>query len=117
MFCGSCGNKLNNGDTFCGSCGKRIENQQYNLIISRPGTVAGFAVKLHIDINGNMYELGAGETINLNLPVGVYKVKYKIWCRREHEVEVHVEDGKIASVIFEYDALWGGFKVSKNSNL
>lgn len=118
MFCGNCGNKLNNGDTFCGTCGTKVENvQDYNLTISRPGTVMGFAVKLHIDINDESYELGAGDTINLNLPVGEYVVKYKIWCRKEHDVTVRVENGKNASIIFEYDALWGGFKVSKDSNL
>ena len=26
MFCGNCGNKLENGETFCGNCGYKVNN-------------------------------------------------------------------------------------------
>lgn len=88
-----------------------------NLIISRPGKVMGFAVELHITVDNQHYDLGAGNTINLKLNNGEYHIKYKIWCRAEHEVVVHIEDNKVCNVIFKYDALLGGFKVSKKSVL
>lgn len=116
MFCENCGEKIVEHEKFCGSCGNPV-NGDANLVISRPGTVMGFAVKLHVTINDQEYDLGAGSTIKLKLNNGEYTIKYKIWCRREHEVVIHVEDNKVCEVIFDYDALWGGFKVSKKSVL
>lgn len=116
MNCKSCGEKITEPSKFCASCGAEILDDA-NLILSRPGTVMGFAVQLHVTINDQEYDLGAGSTIKLKLNNGEYHVKYKIWCRREHEVVIHVEDNKVCEVIFNYDALWGGFKVSKKSVL
>ena len=53
----------------------------------------------------------------VKLKEGVHTVKYNIWCRREHSVDVTIEKGKVCKVIFKYDALWGGFKVDKKSVL
>lgn len=117
MFCENCGAKIEGLEKFCGGCGNPVEISDINLIISRPGTFMGFAVDLHVTIENQEYDLSAGSTIKLKLNNGEYHVKYKIWCRREHEVVVHIEDNKICEVIFEYDALWGGFKVSKSSIL
>lgn len=116
MKCEKCGANVLNNEKFCGSCGAPVESDA-NLVLSRPGTVMGFAVQLHVTINDQEYDLGAGNTIKLKLNNGEYTVKYKIWCRREHEVVVNIEDNKVCEVIFEYDALWGGFKVSKKSIL
>lgn len=116
MFCPNCGNNVANNEKFCESCGSAIEVVDANVILSRPGAM-GFAVKLHITIDDQEYDLGSSSSIKLKLSNGEYHVKYKIWCRREHEVVIHVLDNKVCEVIFNYDALWGGFKVSKKSVL
>lgn len=116
MFCSNCGNKLESDALFCGECGSKVLGD-YNLIVSRPGTVMGFAVSLHVEVADKSFDLNAGNSVNLKLEPGTYKLTYKIWCRRLQSVDVVIEEGKISSVIFEYDALWGGFKVSKSSNL
>lgn len=115
MFCESCGEKLESKDAVCKACGSK--NGEYNLVISRPGKIFGFAVKLHITIDDIEFDLAANEERFLKLSKGVHTVKYNIWCRREHSIDVSLEDGKNAKVIFIYDALWGGFKVSKKSTL
>ncbi len=116
MFCPNCGKELENSEKFCGSCGSSVEVSDANVILSRPGAM-GFAVKLHVTIDEAEYDLSSGSTIKLKLKNGEYHVKYKIWCRREHEVVINVSDNKVCEVIFNYDALWGGFKVSKKSVL
>ncbi len=30
MFCGNCGNKIENGETFCGNCGYKVNNEEDN---------------------------------------------------------------------------------------
>lgn len=117
MFCGNCGKKLEDDEKYCANCGSITANNNYNLIISRPNKVMGCAVQLHVTIGDTNYELGAGNDYKITLPNGTYTIKYKIWCRREHEVNVTIEDNKVCNVIFAYDALWGGFKISKNSVL
>ncbi len=102
--------------TTCPSCGMRI-NEEFNLKISRPGKVFGVAVKLHITVDDTEFDLAANDERLLKLSKGVHTVKYNIWCRREHSVDVTIEDDKICNVIFTYDALWGGFKVNKKSTL
>lgn len=116
MECENCENELKATDTFCESCGTKVSSDN-NLIISRPGKFAGAAVALHITIDDMEFDLRAGEEKGLRLANGAHVVKYKIWCRREHEVTVNIEDNKVCSIIFKYDALWGGFKVAKNSVL
>ncbi len=117
MNCKNCGNSLNEGEVFCGNCGVSVNNEEVNLVISRPGKVMGCAVQLHIDLDGASYDLGAGQDIKLTLGKGAHVIKYKVWCRSEHEVTVNIEDNKVCQVIFSYDALLGGFKVSKKSVL
>ena len=116
MFCTNCGTKIENDETICKSCNQEIKSD-YNLKVSRPGKIMGCAVKLHITIDDIEFDLAANDEKTLNLNEGVHIVKYNIWCRREHEVNVKIEKGKVCEVIFKYDALWGGFKVSKNSIL
>lgn len=116
MFCENCGTKMENGENVCNKCGSEARNS-FNLKISRPGAIMGFAVKLHIMIDDIEFDLAAKDEKTLNLSEGVHIVKYKIWCRREHSVNVTIEKGKVCHVIFTYDALWGGFKVSKKSVL
>lgn len=115
MFCSNCGTKIENKTGVCPSCGTLAS--EGNLKISRPGKIMGCAVKLHITVDDIEFDLGAGSSKELNLSAGVHTVKYNIWCRREHSVDVTIEDGKVCDVIFVYDALWGGFKVSKKSTL
>lgn len=116
MFCGNCGTKLENGENVCSKCGQAV-GDEFNVKISRPGAIMGFAVKLHITVDDIEFDLAASDEKTLNLTEGVHTVKYNIWCRREHEVNITVEKGKVCQVIFKYDALWGGFKVSKKSVL
>lgn len=116
MFCSNCGTKIESNETTCPSCGTKV-GENFNLKISRPGKVMGFAVKLHITVDDIEFDLAANDEHVLNLSNGVHTVKYNIWCRREHSVDVTIEDGKVCNVIFKYDALWGGFKVSKKSTL
>lgn len=117
MFCGSCGAELKDGEKFCASCGAENEMADYNLEIIRPGKIMGCAVDLHVTIGDTQYELGAGKSFKIKLDNGEHTIKYKIWCRREHEVIVNIEDNKVCRVEFVYDALWGGFKISKKSVL
>lgn len=117
MYCSKCGKEIKDDEKYCGSCGEITANNNYNLIISRPNKVMGCAVQLHVTIGDTEYELGAGREYKITLPKGSHVIKYKIWCRREHEVTVTIEDGKVCNVIFAYDALWGGFKISKKSVL
>lgn len=116
MFCSNCGASVDTSSDVCPSCNKKLTGE-FNLKISRPGKVMGFAVKLHVTIDNIEFDLAANDERVLNLSNGVHTVKYNIWCRREHSVDVTIEDGKVAHVIFKYDALWGGFKVSKKSTL
>lgn len=116
MFCSNCGTKLSNNENICPSCGTANE-QSFNLKISRPGKFVGCAVKLHITIDDIEFDLAANDEKTLTLSEGVHTVKYNIWCRREHSVDVTVAAGKVCHVIFTYDALWGGFKVNKKSVL
>lgn len=115
MFCENCGTKIENGKNACVNCGKEVVSD-FNLKISRSG-VMGFAVKLHITVDDIEFDLAANDERVLNLSEGVHTVKYNIWCRREHQVDVIIEKDKVCQVIFKYDALWGGFKVSKKSIL
>ncbi len=116
MFCSKCGTKIIDGETICHNCGEKA-SEEFNLKVSRPGAIMGFAVKLHITIDDIEFDLAANDERTLNLSEGVHTVKYNIWCRREHEVQVTIEKEKMCHVIFKYDALWGGFKVSKKSIL
>ena len=116
MFCENCGTKLENNEKVCKSCETKYK-EGYNLKISRPGKIMGFAVKLHITVDDTEFDLAANDEKTLNLSEGIHTVKYNIWCRREHEVNVKIEKDKICEVIFKYDALWGGFKISKKSIL
>ena len=118
MYCGNCGTLLNNG--ICPRC-SNMNNMQNNipsnLMISRPGTFMGFAAKLDVYVNDQLLKLGAGETFYYNLPFGPCVIKYKFWCRRAKEIVINIQPNRSYSVIFEYDALWGGFKVSNSSIL
>lgn len=116
MFCSSCGAKMSAKDDKCPSCGESSAGA-FNLKISRPGKIMGCAVKLHVTVDDIEFDLSANDEKVLTLSKGVHTVKYNIWCRREHSVDVTIEDGKVCHVIFSYDALWGGFKVSKKSTL
>jgi len=116
VFCESCGAKIGKDEKTCKSCGKEIVND-CNLIVSRPGKIMGCAVKLHITVEDTEFDLAAGGEQMVKLKEGVHTVKYNIWCRREHSVDVTIEKGKVCKVIFKYDALWGGFKVDKKSVL
>jgi hypothetical protein len=98
---------------YCENCGNKIAN----LIIERPGKVMGVLVDLNVTVGDTTYALGANKSYKFKLPNGIYNIKYKIWCRREKEVIVSIEDNKVCHIEFVYDALWGGFKVSKNSIL
>ena len=118
MYCGNCGTPLNNGICpRCSSMNNMQVNNQNNLMISRPGTFMGFAVKLDVTVNGQLVKLGAGDTFYFAVPFGPCVVKYKFWCRREKEVFINVQPNRGYSVIFKYDALWGGFKISDESIL
>ena len=118
MYCGNCGSLLNNG--VCPKC-SNMNNMQNNvppnLMISRPGTFMGFAVKLDVYVNGQLVKLGAGDTFYFTVPYGQCVVKYDFWCRRAKEIVINVQPNRNYSVIFKYDALWGGFKVSDESIL
>ena len=116
MFCSECGAKMENTQDTCPSCGKK-KGREFNLKISRPGKIMGFAVKLHITVDNIEFDLAANDEKTLKLNNGVHTIKYNIWCRREHSIDVTIADGKVCNVIFVYDALWGGFKVSKKSTL
>ena len=120
MFCVNCGKEVN--DNFCTACGTPVNGGvssfgQCNLEISRPDAFWGFAAKLNVTVDGNVYTLYAGQKININIAPGLHEVKYKIWCRREQRVTVSAMAGGNYSVIFVYDWLWGGFKVSPTSKL
>ena len=121
MFCPKCGYALKGNDAFCPSCGLNINGNSQpsvtntNLVIARPGKVMGCAINLKITVNGTEVKLGAGDTLNFNMPVGPCSVKYKFWCRREKEVLINIQSGRQYSVIFKYDPLWGGFKIGKDS--
>ena len=121
MFCPKCGNNVSEGAAFCNNCGTQVSGAvnpaNNNLIISRPGKFIGVAVDLRVIINGVEVKLGAGETMGFNLSPGMAVIKYKIWCRREKEVVINVQTGRQYSIIFKYDALWGGFKIGKESVL
>lgn len=116
MYCKYCGKEINENAEFCIHCGSKLKGET-NLLISRPGKIMGCAVKLGVVINGNEMALKAGETINVYLNEGPNKIVYRIWCRRDKEVTINVEPGKKYTLIFKYDPLWGGFKVSKKSIL
>ena len=118
MNCVKCGTKLEKDEFYCSKCGANIGTaENANLVITRPGKVIGCAVKLMVTVDGVEYPLAAGGRLDLCLSEGVHNVKYNIWCRREKNVDVTIEKGKVASIIFTYDFIWGGFKVNKKSNL
>ena len=133
MFCTQCGTP-NNGGNFCIKCGCPSNNQvtqapqqsPYNqtiqantgrLVLMRKGKVIGFAIDIHITINGLSYKLDAGNNITLDLAPGMYQISYKVWCRREKTITINVVAGNNYLVDFVYDPLWGGFKIGKDSKL
>lgn len=81
MFCGNCGNKLNSGEAFCGSCGAKVVTEvvdnNANLTISRHN-VMGFAIDIHLDLNGQTFNLSSGQVLNLTLLPGTHILKYKV---------------------------------------
>lgn len=125
-FCSQCGTK-NNGGNFCTKCGNRfpqtnldaqqLSNNTGKLVIRRKNKVMGFAIKIHITINGVKYELGAGENIILNLAPGTYLLAYGIWCRSDEVITINITPGNDYLIDFVYDPLWGGFKIGKDSKL
>lgn len=120
MFCPNCGAEVNG--SFCTKCGTPINGgtnpyQGGTLLITRPSKFWGWAVKLNVAIDGTIYPLSAGQTLSFNLVPGVHVITYKIWCRREQRVDLNVVPGGNYSVVFDYDWLWGGFKVGKASKL
>lgn len=129
-FCTQCGTP-NNGGNFCITCGCPINNQiaqqtlysqpvQVNtgrLILMRKGKVMGFAIDIHITINGLSYKLEAGNNISLDLAPGICQISYKVWCRREKTITINIVAGNYYLVDFVYDPLWGGFKIGKDSKL
>lgn len=115
MYCKKCGAKTENETNICVDC-EKIGNNEFNIKISRPSAM-GFAVKLHVTVDDIEFDLASNDEKVFNLTEGVHTVKYKVWCRREHQVDVSIEKGKLCHVIFKYDALWGGFKISKKSVL
>ena len=124
-FCTQCGAN-NVGGNFCVTCGSPINNQvaqqpvQTNtgqLILMRKGAVMGFAIDIHITINGVSYKLSAGNSITLDLAPGSYQISYKVWCRREKTITINIVAGNNYLVDFVYDPLWGGFKIGKESKL
>lgn len=138
MFCPKCGTQ-NNGGNFCIACGNPLnidkqaqissgnqiafnQTNQNNiatgqLILRRNGKVMGFAIDIHITINGVPYKLKAGDNLTFNLSPGNYQITYKVWCRREKAVSINVIPGNYYILDFVYDPLWGGFKLGKESKL
>lgn len=51
-------------------------------------TVMGFAINIHITINGVNYKLTAGKSMTLNLLPGTYQISYKVWCRRKKQLQL-----------------------------
>ena len=126
-FCTQCGTKSDGGN-FCTKCGNALQSQVNTisqiqttstgcLVLERKGKVMGFAVKIHIKINGIDYELGAGENITLNLVPGLYQISYGVWCRSDEVIAINIVSGNNYLIDFVYDPLWGGFKIGKNSKL
>lgn len=138
MFCPKCGTQ-NNGGNFCIACGNPLnidkqaqissgnqitfnQTNQNNiatgqLILRRNGEVMGFAIDIHITINGVPYKLKAGDNLTFNLSPSNYQITYKVWCRREKAVSINVIPGNYYILDFVYDPLWGGFKLGKESKL
>ena len=116
MKCFNCNNDVSIKTAFCTNCGVNLK-KTINLTISSPGKYMGFAIKLKIYVNDEEVLIGAGETINLNMPVGPCNIRYKFWCRREKNVTIYVVPDKTYSVVFKYDPIWGGFKISKKDSV
>ena len=120
MYCTNCGAEVQGN--FCTKCGAAVGSAPMNqgngtLVITRPSKFWGWAVKLNVMIDGNAYPLGAGQSLSFTLTPGNHVISYKIWCRREQIIQLAVVPGGSYSVVFDYDWLWGGFKVGKSSKL
>lgn len=116
MVCPNCKAELIGTEAFCTKCGINLRNT-VNLVISRPGKFMGCAIALDVTVNNQPFKLGAGEDLKLCISNGDCVVKYSFWCRREKEVILNIQPGKQYSIVFKYDALWGGFKIGKESIL
>ena len=141
MFCTNCGCQNTSGN-FCVQCGAPLNNVQQpamvnqpvqpqvpiqqpmgqngtmgQLVLKRDSALIGFAVDIHITVNGAPYQLSAGKSVVLDLVPGTYRITYKVWCRKEKEVIINVFAGNQYILDFVYDALWGGFKLGKYSKL
>ena len=131
MFCPRCGTQCSDTDKFCIGCGNILEVSQpqiNNQVFIAPtgkctlqikrDTMMGFLVDLTVTINDDkQYSIDTGEGVTLDLFPGTYVIKYKVWNRREQSVTLNAKNGGNYKLLFGYDALWGGFKVSKKSVL
>ncbi len=92
-------------------------NENGNLTISRKKSFCGMAIDIHIEVDQEKFNLSNGQAKSLNIDVGEHIIKYKVWNRREKSVTLNVESNKQYKINFKYDALWGGFKIAKDSVL
>ena len=129
MYCSKCGNIVNGN--FCGKCGKQVTIQSNNinngfinttnddnLIIERPEFFMGFAVNITISIDNNKeIKLGNGQKYSFKLQPGEHSISYDSLWRRKKSITLNIIQGKNYYLKFEYDPIWGGFKLSDNSIL
>lgn len=128
MFCTNCGKPVNGN--FCESCGTPVSNNNNvseaqndgairvgNLVVCRPDFAMGFAVNIDLYVDGTLYKLGNGQQYIFNLEPRMHVIEYKFWCRRKKTINLNVVTGSNYYIEFEYDVLWGGFKLSKKSKL
>lgn len=123
MNCSKCGNVITPGSSFCGVCGNSVNNQVVGnqntgkLTVTRANSFVGCAIDLDVYINGALYKLGNGGKLEFDLAPGLYKIDYKVWCRRMKTLQINVVAGNYYVLDFGPDYLWGGFKPSNNCKL
>ena len=140
--CPNCGLVATTGAKFCMACGSAIEQGAVvpsqvpvtptpapainnviepgaygSLLIRRKECFQGWALPLHVIIDGCQYDFNNGQELKLQLTPGVHHVLWKFWCRSDQETYVTVQAGGYYFVELVYDWVWGGFKMNPESKV